>query len=152
MLEKFLDDDSDMKDLNLTAKVGPLGRLQSWDCGAALLLMLPKKRMLWALPACRAGLSPSHKSPSMDTALQEEDRMSGEERRASQGLSFDVPMPIGGMMPSIDVSADTGQQKAEPLFLFTRRGFETIHSGLAVPQICSFNNWAGCSRSATGGS
>jgi hypothetical protein len=25
VLEKFLDDDSDMKDLNLTAKVGPTG-------------------------------------------------------------------------------------------------------------------------------
>ncbi|KAL4428792.1 hypothetical protein ABPG77_005230 [Micractinium sp. CCAP 211/92] len=57
VLEKFLDDDSDMKDLNLTAK--------------------------------------------------EEDRMSGEERRASQGLSFDVPMPIGGMMPSIDSLPET---------------------------------------------
>ncbi|KAL4428791.1 hypothetical protein ABPG77_005229 [Micractinium sp. CCAP 211/92] len=57
VLEKFLDDDSDMKDLNLTAK--------------------------------------------------EADRLGLAERRAGQDLSIDVPMPVGGMMPSIDSLPET---------------------------------------------
>jgi hypothetical protein len=70
VLEKFLDDDSDMKDLNLTAKVGPSCLLQHWEAAGRLksCIVLPGS---WGMGAtCAAPRIPCWHVSFMCTALQ----------------------------------------------------------------------------------
>lgn len=110
VLEKFLDDDSDMKDLNLTAKVrGRVGRRQEAQPGTCTLhahVCGPDTATILITPWCswlriaspRLSGSPTPASCLSLPLHQEEERLELFNRHVRSGAAtpFDVPLPYTG--------------------------------------------------------